>query len=940
MDHDDPYGVTKTAAGPSPTPSAEQLAPGARFGRYVIDRELGAGGMGIVYAAFDQELERRVALKLLREGRSDDARQRLLREARAMARLDHPNIVSVFDVGTIEGRDYVAMELIDGTNLAEWLRAAPRPAREVLVRFFAAGHGLVAAHDAGVIHRDFKPHNVLVGTNGRVAVTDFGLARDVGGVEAPAARDTPSPLSGLTVPGTIMGTPEYMAPEQWEGGVVSPATDQFAFCVALWEGLVGERPFRGDTEDALRDAVRVGPIVGKPRGRRVRAALLRGLAPDPTRRWPSLAALLAALAPRRWPGRALAGALVVLVAVALAFAARSHPAATCTPPARDPAAVWGLPEQLVIRAASPDAAAKIDDAIAAWQRVRTTACTTEPDARPARLVCLDKVLARLDALRRTRLYDLKLSTWGLVAQSFPAEVCLQDDPPRMPASYSEPAVIGLAMRAGAALSPQVLARIRAATDTDPCARSYAAFLDTSASAAEVARDGAQLCGDDQAFATATMNMLTRRLDALADPGPPEAMREVERAIAHAAQPFLSSQYYRFRAHRALYFDQLDAAIAWSDKATTDVLPQFETERLELEVVLLLERATPADDAAAARDAAVLAKTPDTRSFGDAITATLAWWRDGRASPALVTSSADPAAPRLSGRVVDERGRPVAGAEVVSADPIRADRDVLGLALVTIDAPAMARATTDAQGRFSIAQAGRWLAASDHGRRSAAGTGPTLVVGPTRTAHGTVAEVAPRGHSWVSQVAADSHLELRAPIVAGAFDLTVAPTARGVQLVHGELVARSYGPMAPLGDHIALPALGTRSIVVVVRGIAIQGGAITAVAGRITATTEGELDHRASGRAAATNELVPVSADDVANLPPAARRGDLVGALSFLPSTGDLTVCARAYHVDANDPTFVARYAATVADQPVSCQVVAAGTTSIVSEAPAMRPLTR
>jgi eukaryotic-like serine/threonine-protein kinase len=165
-------------------------APGSVLGRYRIERELGVGAVGSVYAAFDADLERRIALKVLRRSAaSDQARERLLREARAMARLAHPNVVTVHDVGTAAGRDFIAMELIHGETLADWLRARRSP-RMVLEAFVAAGRGLAAAHAAGIVHRDFKPHNVLRSRDGRIAVTDFGLARNTDGELPPALDDT------------------------------------------------------------------------------------------------------------------------------------------------------------------------------------------------------------------------------------------------------------------------------------------------------------------------------------------------------------------------------------------------------------------------------------------------------------------------------------------------------------------------------------------------------------------------------------------------------------------------------------------------------------------------------------------------------------------------------------------------------------------------------
>src|SRR5580698_7159969 len=206
--------VTATAV----TSPGEPTAPVAtEIGRYRIERLLGVGGMGVVYAAFDPELERRVALKVLSGERSGESigRERLLREARAMARLNHPNVITVFEVGSAGAHDYVAMELVDGSTLAEWLRGERPSRREIVASFVEAGAGLVAAHAIGLIHRDFKPHNVLRWRDGSVQVSDFGLAREVdaqGSSEEPAPRNTPTPLVELTMTGSIVGTPAYMAP--------------------------------------------------------------------------------------------------------------------------------------------------------------------------------------------------------------------------------------------------------------------------------------------------------------------------------------------------------------------------------------------------------------------------------------------------------------------------------------------------------------------------------------------------------------------------------------------------------------------------------------------------------------------------------------------------------------------------------------------------------
>jgi tRNA A-37 threonylcarbamoyl transferase component Bud32 len=309
-----------------------------RFGRYRLEHALGAGGMGVVHAAFDPDLERRVALKVLRREHYDDvASERLRREAKAMAKLSHPNVVTVHEVSAIDGRDYIAMELVEGGTLADWLRSEPRRPRDIVAAFVAAGRGLAAAHAAGIVHRDFKPHNVLRARDGRVAVTDFGLARHVELPVDPAAetvklaKASPAPASSLTSTGSVLGTPSYMAPEQWSGAAVGPAADQFAFCVALWEALTGERPFRGANLDELRAQIERGPaaIAASKLPRRLRAPLRRGLDPDPRARWPSMEALLDRLeraTSRRTIVFVVAGAIAI--AAGVAFALWRAPAAT------------------------------------------------------------------------------------------------------------------------------------------------------------------------------------------------------------------------------------------------------------------------------------------------------------------------------------------------------------------------------------------------------------------------------------------------------------------------------------------------------------------------------------------------------------------------------------------------------------------------------------
>lgn len=289
--------------------------------------------MGLVYKASDHELGRRLAIKVLHgRGRTDlsftGKRERLLREAQALAQLSHPNIVSVYDVGTANDRLFVAMEYVEGQSLRDWLAERPRSVSEIMEVFLQAGRGVAAAHAAGIIHRDFKPTNVLVGIDGRVRVVDFGLARGLhddcagnGNGNGNGEVTRPGMLSTrLTDANIVLGTMGYISPEQLLERQATPRSDQFSFCVALYEALFGERPYPGN--DVLQVATRyregrIEPLssrMGVPR--RIHRCLLRGLRVDADERYPSMTALLRDLDRRsrhRW--RQL-GATTVLLGTA------------------------------------------------------------------------------------------------------------------------------------------------------------------------------------------------------------------------------------------------------------------------------------------------------------------------------------------------------------------------------------------------------------------------------------------------------------------------------------------------------------------------------------------------------------------------------------------------------------------------------------------------
>ena len=290
---------------------APRLTEGDKVGRYVVLTKVGEGGMGVVYSAYDPELDRKVAIKLLMTslGGSLDAelaeqRTRLLREAQAMAKLTHPNVITVHDVGEFGDQVFVAMEFVDGGTLTKW-QEEHRSWRERLAIVLDAGRGLAAAHRAGLVHRDFKPDNVLIDKEGRAAVTDFGLARPAAGrtdafntVEV--IESTPVMSAQLTRTGALVGTPAYMAPEQLAGERSDALADQFSFCVTVYEALYGKRPFEGRVLGELMANVSAGRVLPPPRDvdvpRRVRRALLRGLSVHPEDRFPTMEALIAELA--------------------------------------------------------------------------------------------------------------------------------------------------------------------------------------------------------------------------------------------------------------------------------------------------------------------------------------------------------------------------------------------------------------------------------------------------------------------------------------------------------------------------------------------------------------------------------------------------------------------------------------------------------------------
>ena len=441
----DPEGRT-----PGPRRRALELARGDEVGRYVILERVGAGGMGVVYAAWDPALDRKVALKLLHPGQASDHEQRLEREAQAMARLTHPNVIGVHDVGEVEGRVFMAMEFVEGQTLGAWIAARERSWAEIVTVMRAAGEGLAAAHAQRLVHRDFKPDNVMIGAEGRVRVMDFGLVRAAttstsGGERRHEALEDLEDLphmhasleggvleSQLTEAGSLLGTPAYMAPEQLRGDDADARADQFSFCVTLWRCLYGQRPFAGDTPLAVLFAVSEGRFAEPPADRdvpvRVLRVLERGLAGDPSARWPDMRALLDAL--RDEPDARRRPWLLGLVAVAVAVAAGTaavvlEPPAPPKPCARageeiredwsaereaELAGVFGASELVYADETWARVGQHLDDWAGAWVEARRDSCEATELRQEQSAALLDLRMACLD--RRRQRFAALLEVFG------------------------------------------------------------------------------------------------------------------------------------------------------------------------------------------------------------------------------------------------------------------------------------------------------------------------------------------------------------------------------------------------------------------------------------------------------------------------------------------------------------------------------------------------
>ena len=377
-----------------------QLEPGTRLGDYEIESVLGRGGMGVVYAGRDSRLDRAVAIKLLRDEVGARRVAWLRREAAAMAKLSHHNVAAVFDFGECEQGPFVVMELIRGETLGSW-SSASRSTAEIVAAYTQAGQGLAAAHAAGIVHRDFKPSNAMVvmeGDLGRVKVLDFGLA---GALEGGSISD-PDTRSVSTL-GGLGGTPRYAAPEQFLGEATTPESDQFSFCVAMFEALTGTLPFPGRTGSERRTAMLAGelrPLPGTVSGA-VARALERGLSLEPEQRFGSMRALLAAL--ERRPSRATQAGVLGGLAMLAAWLVWPPPRAACDDGAERMAAVWSVDRESswTERADLRRQGETLDIKVAQWLEARKQLCalkSTDPGRFEAGASCLELVASRIESV--------------------------------------------------------------------------------------------------------------------------------------------------------------------------------------------------------------------------------------------------------------------------------------------------------------------------------------------------------------------------------------------------------------------------------------------------------------------------------------------------------------------------------------------------------------
>ena len=743
-------GGETVASGPG---SARELTQ-TKLGRFELETVLGRGGMGVVHAAYDPELERRVAVKVL-HGKNTDARARLLREARAMAKLSHANVITVFDVGTADGEDFVAMELIEGGTLGDWIDSTkPRP-RDVIAAFVAAGRGLAAAHAEGLVHRDFKPSNVLRSRAGRIVVTDFGLARAEGADGRPSRptldQRQPATAPSLTKTGSLLGTPAYMAPEQWRSEAVTPATDQFAFCVALWEALSGKRPFGGATLDDLREDVLDGPgdldDDGLPRA--LRPVLRRGLAVDPEKRWPSMSDLLDTIerASSRRSTAVMAGVGLATAGVIIFLVSRSATtqAPACVQPAIDPDSVT----------LTPGAKPYLDR----WRTARESACEAKREVRVARLACLDGVFARIaDAF-----HDRAPGPDALADELVDPGVCGADRPPHLLTTIDGRLSSAFAMLAHAKDTWRAIDSELAADTQPPCVRTVALLagrvgLDPAYDPALFGKTMALFAQLQAASAACDDEALKAQAAFATYTGEPTTLRRVEEAAKQFPSEANLTSLAAIHADEAVEAERPgDALVVYESVLSRHAAAGRTQAELDTALEMMkvhLARSNPEDlDAVLALAARYGARAREVgRGAGVTALAARARWRLGQVDAANLEARTAGAAyseaplmdaryepQNITGTVIDDRGAPVANAHVVAGARLWGDDAELSSPVAAM--ATTVEATTKADGTFELVGARKMAMASLGDQVSlpvALTPSMTLRLGPTSTVEGDVA----------------------------------------------------------------------------------------------------------------------------------------------------------------------------------------------------------
>jgi hypothetical protein len=838
------------------------------------------------------------------------------------------------------------------------------------------------------VHRDFKPHNVLRSRAGRIVVTDLGLARDA--EYEVSALDTPLPagtesgsasaLAGLTAPGSLLGTPAYMAPEQWQGGAITPATDQFAFCVALWEALSGERPYRGPTFEDLQRQVACGPAAldASRISRGIRSLLRRGLDPDPAKRWPGMDALLARIQrARRRPGVALAitgGALIAAVALVFALRPGAFPSSACEPPARDLATVWSPAIVAELRAKTSDAhTVVLDAAFRDWQGARTAACNAPPQVRQAQLSCLDGVLARFDVLRQAYLQVPDGSAEDLHASLVDPAVCKKPatvDVPRLTLAPKQGAIAAYALlgrsRTEHKPSEAEIATPAGAATPDPCVRVLAAVaFDTAFHGVARARSmlaeaagAADQCGDERLRADLMIQDNPYHWE-LPIPGPKAdaAIQQARIAASRVMQPELEAALASLGHRAASRRGQWDEAFRLTEIELASYRARgLETRQLSTVIernALRLARAEPSDlraiagDVRALRPVAIahrrldLARQLDIQSararlqLGDVASAHADLVRLWLAQPPPTITSR-----RITGEVVDPSGRPVAGATIAAAGALFADAAGIGLPMLSGDIEDNLRiVTSNAAGRFAIEDGAREgaIAAQLAGRRSrplAIADRVKLVIEPTRSVTGKV-NLAGTPHTRVTVhgvIIGDptGRFDMIAPVGPdGSFAIdgaTVGSLRLGAS-THGDadfdesVEFRSFpaSPL-PLTGVVLEMASSPRVIDVIVRSAVmspLDGGMVTVFPGKLAISSVDDLI-RFSIQGAQFRLARPVTGDNVPRtLLGRAHSGDLIAHVEHA-RLGDLTVCAINFAGDLMDPEFRQRMQARFSQLAFKC----------------------